>query len=54
MHGAHGALGLKPGEHYANIRPARLRMVLDRVGFTHVTVDHQPLLGDVRAVATRP
>jgi len=53
----HGALGAEdpgPGEHYANIRPQRLRAVLEQVGFVAVTIDQQPDPADVRAVATKP
>lgn len=53
-HGARGAPGLEIGEHYANIRPDRLRAVLDQVGFADVVMDVQPVPADVRAVATRP
>jgi SAM-dependent methyltransferase len=52
-HGAWGAPDLEPGEHYANIRPARLRQVLEQVGFVDVLIDQQPQPADVRAVATR-
>ena len=52
-HGALGASGLEPGEHYANIRPDRLRQVLEQAGFSDVTIDQQPQPADVRAVATR-
>lgn len=53
-HGALGEHGLEVGEHYANIRPERLRAVLGQAGFVDVTVDHQPDPADVRAAATKP
>lgn len=53
-HGALGAAGLEPGEHYANVRPERLQKVLEQSGFTDITVDQQPSPADVRAVATKP
>lgn len=53
-HGALGAAGLERGEHYANIRPDRLRQVLETTGFEQITVDQQQHPCDVRAVATRP
>jgi SAM-dependent methyltransferase len=53
-HGAHGAHDLALGEHYANVRPERLRTVLERAGFTGVVVDQQDDPADVRAVATKP
>jgi hypothetical protein len=53
-HGALGAPGLEPGEHYANIRPERLRAVLHWAGFMGVIIDQQRAPADVRAVATKP
>jgi SAM-dependent methyltransferase len=52
-HGALGAPGLELGEHYANVRPERLRAVLEQAGFVDVVVDQQPNPADVRAVATK-
>jgi hypothetical protein len=54
IHGALGALELEVGEHYANIRPERLRRVLERTGFVDINIDQQPEPADVRAVATKP
>jgi SAM-dependent methyltransferase len=50
-HGALGAHDLERGEHYANIRPERLRAVLEQAGFIDVVVDQQNDPADVRAVA---
>lgn len=51
--GVDGGWSLYPGEYYANVRPERLREVLEQVGFADVVVDQQPAPADVRAVATR-
>ena len=49
-----GGWWLYPGEHYANVQPGRLRLVLEAAGFVGVVVDQQPSPADVRAVARRP
>jgi SAM-dependent methyltransferase len=52
--GIDGGWDLHPGEHYANIRPERLRAVLEHTGFVDIKVDQQHEPADVRAVATKP
>ena len=48
-----GEFRLRPGEHYANIRPAELERVLTEAGWSGVVVDVQPSPADVRAVAVK-
>ena len=52
--GIDGGWVLHDGEHYANIQPHRLEVVLRAVGFVDITVDVQQFPADVRAVATKP
>lgn len=49
-----GGWTLHPGEHYANIKPERLRGVLSATGFRRIVVDQQFAPADVRAVGQRP
>lgn len=52
--GVDGGPSLYPGEHYANVRPERLRAVLVQLGWADVVVDQQHSPADVRAVARKP
>ena len=52
-HGAWGAPLPGPGEWYENVRPDRLRAVLEQAGFVDVVIDEQYFPADVRAVAKR-
>lgn len=52
--GIDGSPQLHPGEHYANIEPLQLRVMLEGLGFAEVQVDVQPSPADVRAVASKP
>ncbi len=52
--GVDGGANLYPGEHYANVRPERLRAVLENIGWANIEVDQQHSPADVRAVAVRP
>ena len=49
-----GMLPLRPGEHYANIRPAELERALTAAGWSDVVVDVREFPADVRAVAVKP
>lgn len=49
-----GGWTLHPGEYYGNVDPFELSAVLQRGGWTNVTVDQRMSPADVRAVAIKP
>lgn len=53
--GIDGGPDLHGGEHYANVQPAKLRRVLEEIGWRDVIVDQQvsPFPCDTRCVAVR-
>jgi len=44
---------LRPGEHYANIRPGALEQALSAAGWADIVIDVQDSSADVRAAAVR-
>lgn len=53
-HSAVDGCGMRPGEHYRNVDPWELEVVLKEAGFTAVDVDYQPSPADTRCAARRP
>lgn len=51
--GVDGGWVLHDGEHYANVKPERLRAELESCGFARVVVDQQYAPADVRAWAVK-
>lgn len=51
--GIDGEFRLHPGEYYGNVKPHRLKTVLEDCGFDRVVVDQQFNPSDVRAVAVK-
>lgn len=49
-----GGWRLHEGEHYENVQPARLRVVLEDCGWAGIVVDRQERPADVRCVARKP
>lgn len=52
-HSAIDGMGLRAGEHYANVPGKELQRVLEESGWRDVIVDVQPHPADTRAVATK-
>ena len=53
-HSGHDGGPVRPGEHYANVKPTDLEAILELIGMDGVAVEYHAHLGDLYATATMP